>query len=105
MIARRCIEYPLDEFNLSVCHDREKGAQHKNSTLGRDRICGSALLGEALRRGHRITAIVRYPEKLPEQEGLVAQAGDVNDFLSLAKLIQGHDALMSSRQPGKRIYE
>ncbi|GFE57981.1 NAD(P)-dependent oxidoreductase [Geobacter sp. AOG1] len=68
--------------------------------LGATGFVGSVLLDEALRRGHSVTAIVHHPEKLPEQEGLVAQAGDVNDFLSLAKLIRGHDALVSAFNPG-----
>jgi putative NADH-flavin reductase len=40
---------------------------------------GSALLKEALDRGHTVTAIVRQPEKLERRGGLIAKAGDVYD--------------------------
>lgn len=35
---------------------------------------GSAVLKEALDKGHTVTAIVRYPEKLEKRERLVAKA-------------------------------
>jgi putative NADH-flavin reductase len=38
--------------------------------LGATGFVGSALLNEGLRRGHKVTAIVRHPEKLASQEGL-----------------------------------
>lgn len=68
--------------------------------LGATGFVGSALLNEALRRGHKVTAIVRYPEKLASQKGLVAKAGDVYDSALLATLIQGHDAIISAFNPG-----
>lgn len=68
--------------------------------LGATGFVGSALLDEALRRGHEVTAIVRHPEKLTRKEGLVAKAGDVYDPELLAKLIRGHDALISAFNPG-----
>ena len=61
---------------------------------------GSALLKEALDRGHIVTAIVRHPEKLEKREGLTAKAGDVYDTTSLATLIQGNDAIISAFNPG-----
>ena len=57
--------------------------------LGATGYVGSALVKEALGRGHTVTAIVRHPEKLEECERLVAKAGDVYDTSSLAKLMQG----------------
>jgi putative NADH-flavin reductase len=68
--------------------------------LGATGFVGSALLNEALRRGHEVTAIVRHPEKLASQEGLVAEAGDVYDPDHLATLIRGHDAIISAFNPG-----
>lgn len=47
-----------------------------------------------------MTAIVRHPEKLASQEGLVAGARDVYDSDRLATLIRGHDALISAFNPG-----
>jgi putative NADH-flavin reductase len=58
------------------------------------------LLKEALDRGHIVTAIVRHPEKLEKREGLTAKAGDVYDTTSLARLIQGNDAVISAFNPG-----
>jgi hypothetical protein len=60
---------------------------------------GSALLKEALHRGHTVTAVVRHPEKLARQERLIAKAGDVYDPDRLAILIRGHEALISAFNP------
>ena len=68
--------------------------------LGATGFVGSALLVEALHRGHKVTAIVRHPEKLEKRHGLTATAGDVYDTDSLASLIAGHDALISAFNPG-----
>ena len=72
----------------------------KVALLGATGFVGSALLKEALERGHTVTAIVRHPEKLEQRKGLVARAGDVYDTTTLAKLIEGHDALISAFNPG-----
>jgi hypothetical protein len=68
--------------------------------LGATGFVGSALLVEALHRGHKVTAIVRHPEKLEKRDGLTATAGDVYDTDSLASLIAGHHALISAFNPG-----
>jgi putative NADH-flavin reductase len=68
--------------------------------LGATGFVGSALLVEALHRGHKVTAIVRHPEKLEKRDGLTATAGDVYDTDSLASLIACHDALISAFNPG-----
>jgi NAD(P)H-binding len=54
----------------------------KVALLGATGLIGSALLKEALDRGHIVTAIVRHPEKLEKRAGLTAKAGDVlrHDF-------------------------
>jgi hypothetical protein len=56
--------------------------------LGATGFVGSALLKEALDRGHVVIAIVRHPEKLEKREGLTAKAGDLNDTASFATLIR-----------------
>lgn len=68
--------------------------------LGATGFVGSALLKEALDRGHTVTAIVRDPEKLESRDRLVAKAGDVYDASQLATLIQGQEALISAFNPG-----
>jgi putative NADH-flavin reductase len=62
----------------------------KVALLGATGFVGSALLKEALDRGHAVTAIVRHPEKLEKRDGLTAKAGDVYDTASLATLIRGN---------------
>jgi hypothetical protein len=68
--------------------------------LGATGFVGSALLEEALDRGHAVTAIVRQGEKLEERDGLTAKDGDVYDTASLATLIQGNDAIISAFNAG-----
>jgi putative NADH-flavin reductase len=68
--------------------------------LGATGFVGSALLKEALDRGHAVTAIVRHGEKLEEREGLTARDGDVYDTASLATLIQGNEAIISAFNAG-----
>ena len=72
----------------------------KVALLGATGFVGSALLKEALDRGHIVTAILPHPEKLEKREGLTAKAGDVYNTTSLATLIQGNDAIISAFNPG-----
>jgi hypothetical protein len=72
----------------------------KLALLGATGFVGSALLKEALDRGHIVTAVVPHPEKLEKRENLTAKAGDVYDATSLAMLIQGNDAIISAFNPG-----
>lgn len=72
----------------------------KVALLGATGFVGSALLKEALDRGHTVTAIVRQPQKLEKREGLTAKVGDVYDTASLAALIRGNDAVISAFNPG-----
>jgi len=72
----------------------------KVALLGATGFVGSALLKEALDRGHTVAAIVRHPEKLDKREGLVGKAGDVYNTPGLAALIQGNGALISAFNPG-----
>ena len=72
----------------------------KVALLGATGFVGSALLKEALDRGHVVTAIVRHPDKLEKREGLTAKAGDVYETASLATLIRGNEAIISAFNPG-----
>ena len=72
----------------------------KVSLLGASGFVGSALLKEALDRGHVVTAIVPDPEKLEKRERLTAKTGDVYDTASLATLIRGNEAMISAFNPG-----
>lgn len=64
--------------------------------IGATGFIGSALLKEALARGHRVTALVRHPEKLSAAANLRAVAADVLDQDSLAEQLTGHEAVISA---------
>lgn len=64
--------------------------------IGASGNVGSRILTELLNRGHEVTAIVRHTEKLPPGDGLTAKRGDVNDEAGLARLLGGHDAVISA---------
>lgn len=72
----------------------------KIALLGATGFVGSAILNEALSRGHSVTAVVRDTEKLKPRERLVVKMGDVYDSGSLETLIRGHDAVISAFNPG-----
>jgi hypothetical protein len=72
----------------------------KVALIGATGFVGSALLEEALHRGHEVTAIVRHPGKLAPRERLVAIGVDVNDTERLAASIRGREALISAFNPG-----
>ena len=57
---------------------------------------GSRILAELAARGHRVTAIVRNPEKVPALTGVIARQGNADDPAGLAALLDGHDAVISS---------
>jgi uncharacterized protein len=57
-------------------------------------------LQEALDRGHEVTAIVRHPEKLQPHARLHSQQGDVYNADDVARLIAGHEAVISAFNPG-----
>jgi len=64
--------------------------------IGASGYVGSALLKEALARGHRVTAIVSNPAKLAAQPGLEIVKADVRDIAALAPRLQAHDAVVSA---------
>jgi len=72
----------------------------KIALIGATGFVGSAILQEALNRGHEVTAIVRNPEKLPAHPKLHPQKGDVYDEEEVARLAAGHDAVISAFNPG-----
>ena len=72
----------------------------KIALIGASGFVGSALLNEALDRGHEVTAIVRHPEKLKPRERLRPVKGDVYDADDVARLVAGHDAVISAFNPG-----
>jgi putative NADH-flavin reductase len=72
----------------------------KIALIGATGFVGSAILKEALDRGHEVTAIVRHPDKLTPHAKLHAQKGDVYNPDDLALLVAGHEAAISAFNPG-----
>ncbi len=72
----------------------------KVALLGATGFVGTAILREALDRGHTVLAIARHPEKVRAQEHLIVKVGDVYDTEALAALIRGWDAVISAFNPG-----
>ena len=72
----------------------------KVAITGATGFVGSAILKEALDRGHEVTAIVRHPEKLQAHPKLRPQKGDVYNADEVARLVAGYDAVISAFNPG-----
>lgn len=64
--------------------------------IGATGFIGSALLKEALSRGHQVTALVSRPERLPTHPQLRGIQVDVNDTPALTQALTGHDAVLSA---------
>ena len=64
--------------------------------IGATGFVGSALLDEALSRGHRVTAIARSAGKLPAREGLTPRTVDATDPAALTDVARGADAVISA---------
>jgi putative NADH-flavin reductase len=68
----------------------------KVALIGASGHVGSRILAELARRGHEVTAIVRNPEKVEAGASTTAVKGDVYDEAALARLLSGHDAVISA---------
>lgn len=68
----------------------------KIALIGATGFIGSALLEEALARGHQVTALAAHPEKLQARDKLDAQASDVLDTARLTTQLKGHDAAITA---------
>ncbi|NEU10131.1 NAD(P)-dependent oxidoreductase [Flavihumibacter sp. R14] len=74
----------------------------KIALIGASGFVGSAILKEALDRGHEVTAIARNPEKLNtiDDEKLTLKQADIMNTGTLAGILQEHDAVISAYNPG-----
>ncbi len=82
----------------------------KNAVLiGASGFVGAAILNELLNRGHKITAIVRHPEKIAvANDHLTVIKADVSDANTIAGACRGKDVVISAYNPGwsnPNIYE
>ena len=69
--------------------------------IGASGFVGSAILNEALNRGHRVTAVVLNPDKISvHHPNLTVMGADATDPDTLANLAKGKDAVISAYNPG-----
>jgi len=68
----------------------------KVALIGASGNIGSQIAAEAASRGHQVTGIARNPEKVQSKPGITAIRGDLADTTGLAKILAGHDAVISS---------
>jgi hypothetical protein len=64
--------------------------------IGATGAIGSRILDEALRRGHKVTAVTRDPKKVEARQGMTVAAGSTTDGPALTRLIKGHDVAVVS---------
>ncbi len=64
--------------------------------IGATGFTGSAILDEALARGHSVIALAGKPEKLSPRPGMTARRVDVMDVASLTAQLQGADVVISA---------
>jgi uncharacterized protein len=69
----------------------------KVAIIGASGFIGSAILNEALNRGHVVTAIVRSPEKVNvKHAGLTVVKADVTNEAEVAAAVAGNEAVISA---------
>lgn len=68
----------------------------KIAVIGASGNVGSRIVAELVRRGHAVTAIVRRPGKVAAQSGVTPVKGDLFDQPAMARLLAGHDAVISA---------
>ncbi|WP_037606800.1 NAD(P)-dependent oxidoreductase [Streptacidiphilus rugosus] len=73
------------------------------TVLGATGPTGQQVVKQALAAGHRITALVRDPARLPqrEDERVTVVVGDATSRADVEKATRGSDALISALGPGK----
>ena len=72
----------------------------KIALIGATGFVGSAILKEALDRGHEVAAIVRNPDTLTPHAKLHPKKGDAYNEDDVARLAADHDVVISAFNPG-----
>ncbi len=73
----------------------------KIALIGASGFVGTAVLSEALNRGHQVTAIARNLEKITNtSDDLILKTGDVMDSAEVQQLVAGSDAVVSAFNAG-----
>jgi len=62
--------------------------------LGATGQVGSQLATEILSRGHKVTAVARYPDALPKHPALFPRRADITDYTKLPEVLTGHAAVI-----------
>jgi putative NADH-flavin reductase len=69
--------------------------------IGASGFVGSALLREAIDRGHQVVAVVRNPEKITmNHQNLELMKADVSSIEAVVSVCKGADAVISAYNPG-----
>jgi len=69
--------------------------------IGASGFVGSAILKEALDRGHYVIVLVRHPDKLTVvHKNLIVRQGDVSQSNIVTETCKGADAVISAYNPG-----
>ena len=72
----------------------------KIALIGASGFVGSALLNELVSREHHVTAIVRNPEKIKENDLVSALKADIRNEEELVNAVKGSDVVVNSFTPG-----
>lgn len=72
----------------------------KIALIGATGFVGSQVLAELVARGHSVVALSTNPAKIPASERVTPVEADAYDAASVAKAIEGADALISAFNPG-----
>jgi putative NADH-flavin reductase len=73
----------------------------KIAIIGATGYVGSAVLNEALHRGHEVTAIARNTDKITTINAkLKVVSADIDDSENLTKILTGHDAVVNAFNAG-----
>lgn len=64
--------------------------------IGASGNVGSRVLAELVSRGHTVTGIARNPEAITAGARVTTAKGDVNEPAALAKVLAGHDVVISA---------
>jgi 3-hydroxyisobutyrate dehydrogenase-like beta-hydroxyacid dehydrogenase len=67
----------------------------KIAIIGATGNVGKRITDEALKRGHRVTGIAPDIGSAPEKNNLTLKTGDLRDPEALAKVLRGHDVVVS----------
>jgi putative NADH-flavin reductase len=71
----------------------------KIALYGATGMVGSRIVAEAARRGHRVTALVRQPERVAAGPNVEAVKADLLDAAQVAAAVRGHDVVASAYAP------